>query len=403
MIARLQRSIEGVTRWVESHDYKAYDPGDGNMSFLRSLTFDSLFLQRLLTAGVLRAPFNIRPWIGIRPHRSTKGTGYMAWGYVKMFALTRDESYRHRAVACLDWLIENKSPGYSPYCWGNHFDFCTRGGKSMALTPIMPWSTLIGHAFLEAYETLGDAKYLDVASSVADWVLAVPREKTASGSCLSYVPNRQSSIHNANMLGAALLAQVGALTNNHHTLAVAKEAMTYSCSRQNPDGSWAYGAAEKYRWIDSFHTGYNLDSLKRYQKSSGDKSFDSQLHSGFGYFKKHFFEQDGRPKYYNNRTYPIDSQCAGQAIDTLTYFSADDGDALKLAQQVAAWTIEHLQDRDGHFYYRDLGWTVNKTPMLHWGQGVMFKALAHLLGGMEGTDKTPARRGGGEVRNGQTA
>jgi hypothetical protein len=38
-----------------------------------------------------------------------------------------------------------------------------------------------------------------------------------------------------------------------------------------------------------------------------------------------------------------------------------------------------MQAQDGHFYYRDLGWTVNKTPMLHWGQGVMFKALAHLL------------------------
>jgi hypothetical protein len=38
-----------------------------------------------------------------------------------------------------------------------------------------------------------------------------------------------------------------------------------------------------------------------------------------------------------------------------------------------------MQDRDGHFYYRDLGWTMARTPMLHWAQGTLFKALAHLL------------------------
>ncbi len=38
-----------------------------------------------------------------------------------------------------------------------------------------------------------------------------------------------------------------------------------------------------------------------------------------------------------------------------------------------------MQAPDGHFYYRDLGWKKVKTPMLHWGQGTMFKALAHIL------------------------
>jgi hypothetical protein len=155
--------------------------------------------------------------------------------------------------------------------------------------------------------------------------------------------------------------------------------MLYSCSRQNPDGSWDYGELPKYHWIDNFHTGYNLDCLKRYRESTGDAGFDDAMRRGFRYFKNTFFEADGRPKYYHNKTYPIDSQCAGQAIDTLTFFSGDDRDAQPLAAKVAAWTIRHMQDKDGHFYYRDLGWAVNKTPMLHWGQGVIFKALAHLL------------------------
>ena len=46
-----------------------------------------------------------------------------------------------------------------------------------------------------------------------------------------------------------------------------------------------------------------------------------------------------------------------------------------------------MQAPDGHFYYRDLGWKKVKTPMLHWGQGTMFKALAHLLTKMSGKSR----------------
>jgi rhamnogalacturonyl hydrolase YesR len=389
MRAKLEESILRVTSWVEKHGYKAYDPGDGNNSYLHFFTFNNLLLERLLQQSVYRAPFNLRPLYGIKPHTSTKGMGYMAWGYLKMYGLRKDPSYKDRAVKCLEWVMNNRSPGYSQYCWGNHFPFCTRGGKTPKLEPIIPWSTLIGQAFLEAYHVLGDAKYLEVASSVCDWILAVPREKTATGTCLSYVAFKQNSIHNSNMLAAALLAQVAAAAGRANLLEVAREAMTYSCSRQREDGSWYYGEDPKYYWIDSFHTGYNLDSLKRYQQSSGDRTFNGHLRRGFEYFKGNFFEPNGIPKYYHNKVHPIDSQCAGQAIDTLTYFSEEESLALELAQKVASWTMDHMQDRDGHFYYRDLGWAVNKTPMLHWGQGVMFKALAHLLSKLQVVKATP--------------
>jgi hypothetical protein len=51
-----------------------------------------------------------------------------------------------------------------------------------------------------------------------------------------------------------------------------------------------------------------------------------------------------------------------------------------------------MQAPDGHFYYRDLGWTMIKTPMFHWGQGTMFKALAHLLSKLQGGTERFARR-----------
>jgi hypothetical protein len=374
----VQRSVERLARWLEGQNYQAYDPGDGQLSPLRQLAFGNFHLKRLLTAVVLRVPFNLRPWIGIRPHTSTKGMGYLAWGYAKWFALTGENSRAERARYCLDWLMQHRAPGHEHYCWGNHFDFTTRGGTIPAQAPTIVWSSLIGQAFLEAYQVFGDARYLEVASSVAEWILSLPREQTTAGDCLSYVEFKQSSIHNSNLLGAALLAKVGSLTGHTAALETAKRAVEYSCSRLNPDGSWFYGEHPMYHWIDNFHTGYNLDSLKRYRGSTGDSDYDAHLDSAIRYFKRTFFESSGRPKYYHDRVFPTDIQCAAQAIDTLSFFSDDDPEALDLARNVAGWTIQNLQDADGHFYYRDLGWKKIKTPMLHWGQGTMFKALLHL-------------------------
>src|SRR5437868_11154255 len=109
MVAKIRDSILRLVRWVESNDYRAYDPGDGNNSFLHALTFNNLLLERLLQQMVYRAPFNLRPLLGINPHTSTKGMGYMAWGYTKMQACTGEPAYRDKAQYCLNWLIQNRS------------------------------------------------------------------------------------------------------------------------------------------------------------------------------------------------------------------------------------------------------------------------------------------------------
>jgi rhamnogalacturonyl hydrolase YesR len=296
-----------------------------------------------------------------------------------MFKITGDVRYRERCVACFDWLIHHKSPGYSQFCWGNHFSFSTRAGKIPKGEPTIVWSGLIGQAFMDAYEELREPRYLEVVASICEWLLKLPRLKTDRGHCLSYVAFKQSSIHNANMLGAALLGRWGAHARHSEALDVAREAMNYSCSRIEADGAWFYGEEPRYHWIDSFHTGYNLDSLKRYVDSTDNREFEPQLRNGYDYFKKTFFEADGRVRYYHDRIHPIDIQCLAQAIDTLSFFSGTDPSALELAQKVANWTVDHMQDPNGHFYYRDLGWKKIRTPMYHWGQGTMFKALSHLL------------------------
>jgi len=75
----------------------------------------------------------------------------------------------------------------------------------------------------------------------------------------------------------------------------------------------------------------------------------------------------------------VDSQCAAQSIESLASLSSEDPECLDLAIKVAQWTIENMQGRDGHFYYRIYPWGKAKTPMLHWAQATMYKGLALVL------------------------
>jgi hypothetical protein len=49
-----------------------------------------------------------------------------------------------------------------------------------------------------------------------------------------------------------------------------------------------------------------------------------------------------------------------------------------LGIKVAQWTIDNMQDKRGYFYFRVLPGVKAKTPMLHWGQATMYKALSNL-------------------------
>jgi len=375
----VETSILRVEKWVEDQDYKGYEPFDGLSSWARHLTFDNLLAERILQQIIRQCPLNLRPILGVRPKDSTKGRGYMAWGYLILHRTTGKQSYLDKAIRCLEWLHLHKVVRFRHHSWSNHFDFAGRGGMYTKDDPIIVWTALIGHAFIEAYEVTGNKWCLDIGDSACQWILELPRERTNSGNCISYLPHVQSSIHNSNMLGAGLLARTARHNGNKDYFDVARSAMEYSCSRQLPNGSWWYAEAPNHHWTDNFHTGYNLDSLLWFIEGCGDKTYRPNLEKGLAFYKTNFFHENGCPKYYHTRTYPIDIQCAAQAIDTLTACSAFDPTCVDLAKNVANWTIKEMQDPKGYFYYRQYPLLKAKTPMLHWGQATMFKALAMLI------------------------
>jgi len=373
--------IQRLDSWLARKEYKAYDPFDGLNSWVRPLALGRLGKQ-FLQQGVRRFPLNLRPLLGIRPAPSSKGYGYLARGYLKLHRHTGDQAYLDKAISCLEWLKTNASREYGGMSWGNHFDYQSRVFYLPKGTPTIVWVALIGQAFVDAWEATGRADYLEVAREACVFIMTgLERRPDGKGVCISYIPGQYKSVHNANVLGAALLARVARHTGDAAMRDVAREAIAYTVGAQLPNGAWWYGEADNLHWVDNFHTGYVLDSIWCYFQATGDYTHRAAFDKGADFFIANFFLEDGTPKYYAEQTWPIDIQCASQAIETLTMLGRirDDQSLRDLARKVADWTVARMQDPSGYFYFQRMPFMVNRTPTLHWGQATMLHALASLL------------------------
>ncbi len=174
-------------------------------------------------------------------------------------------------------------------------------------------TTFCATALIEAYGVTRRREYLDAALSSAEFVMHdLHRSPSGRGFLFSYSPlPGNDTVFNASLLGSKLLA----LCYKHTGRSKSVEAC---CDAQRSDGSWPYGMLPVQSWIDSFHTGYNLEALACYRDNTGDESFDGELERGLTFYLGHFFEQDGTPKYYHDKTYPIDIHCPGQLPVTPT-------------------------------------------------------------------------------------
>ena len=384
--SQLHSSTMLLARWLEEHDYRGYDTFDGLSSpILRPLTFETRFLRTVLLQSVRRFPVNLRPMLGIKSEQSSKGMGFLARGFLRLYETTRDAVWRDRAELALNWLMEHRLTSYSGACWGNHFDYQSRGFYLPKGTPTVVWTSLIGHAFLDGFEHLGREEYLNTAVSACEHILKdLDRLQDGKGVCISYIPTGKTWVHNANTLGASLLARTFAHTRDERYFDLAQKSIAYTAQYQRPDASWYYGEKENLHWVDSFHTAYVLDCFRHYSVSTGDKQFDGVMKRGYKYWKQTFFLEDGTPRYYAQKTLPLDIQCSSQAIDTLVFFNELDPDSVQLAIKVVSWTIANMQDPSGYFYYRRYSRRlVNKTPTLHWGQATMLCAMAGLYQRLE--------------------
>ena len=152
-------------------------------------------------------------------------------------------------------------------------------------------------------------------------------------------------------MGASFLARLYSLTHIAKFLESAQRAVLFSANKQNEDGSWFYGEAETQKWIDNFHTGYNLLALKKFSEFTKFSDFNENILKGFKFYKEHFFSHDGGvAKYYHNKTYPIDIHAIAQSFITLVEFKEIDHDNMALAKRIFSWSVHQMQSKRGYFF-----------------------------------------------------
>ena len=378
--------LRRLETWLEQEGYKGWDPHDGlNSPLLRTLALGNRYLGIVAVQLFKRFPVNLRAIFGVRKEFNPKGMALFLSAYLKKYKLTKDEEDLKKVKFFTSWLEQNRSQGYSGYCWGYNFDWPNRAFYARKGTPTVVNTSFIANAFLDAYELLGEERYLNIARSSCDFVIKDLNLFTENNAlCFSYTPVDNSRIHNANMLGAALLARVYSVTKEPLLLEYSDRAVRFTIKRQNEDRSWYYGEAPNQRWIDLFHTGYVLDALKDYERFTGNRDYRDNLKKGLGFFLEYFFLEDGTPKYYHNRVYPIDIHCSTQAILTLLKLRELNEGNIYLAKKVVLWTIRNMRDRKGYFYYQRKRNYVNKIPYIRWSQAWMFFALMNLLSDLNG-------------------
>src|SRR5690625_5630005 len=122
------------------------------------------------------------------------------------------------------------------------------------------------------------------------------------------------------MKAGRLLSQVYSITGATRLKQEADLAARFVVSHQHPDGSRVDSTKEQGRKALNHHTGSILDCLDEYIRHCNAPSFDEHLYLGYENYKKHYFLENGRPKFYSDSIYPADCTSAAQSILTLTRF-----------------------------------------------------------------------------------
>jgi uncharacterized protein YyaL (SSP411 family) len=281
--------------------------------------------------------------------------------------------------ALLEHLIALRSSDDN-WCWGYSFPWQTRTTLIARGAPNLVCTTFVAMALLDAYEVSGDSRWLDMAVSAAEYVSGRLYWSDGASAGFAYpTPSQRAPIHNANFLGAALLCRVSRLSGRSDLVAPALHVARYSAERQRKDGSWAYGEAASAGWVDNFHTGYNLCALRTIDGNLGTREFEPNVRRGYDFFLRHFIRADGAPRYFHDRTYPIDIHSVAQSIVTLTELQDLDSRSLQLADKVFRWAMAHMWDERGFFYYRVQRLCTIRTSYMRWSQAWMLAAMARLV------------------------
>ncbi|MFY9611818.1 MAG: hypothetical protein WAU45_24795, partial [Blastocatellia bacterium] len=356
-----ERALGRLVRYCRNEGWAGYDPYDAlNSPLIKALALNSKTLRTVATQLNKRSPVNFRSLLGIRKELNPKGLALAARALIMLSrGKGRDPLARVELSAAaelageletditylLSKLDELRSGAYAEACWGYNFDWQSRAFFAPRGTPNVVSTVTAAHAFLDWHEATADERAFETACGSCRFLLdRVNRANDGDAFCFSYTPLDHSRVHNVNLLAAELLARMFAKDGREEYRDAAMSALRYTAARQREDGSWRYGEDRSQEWIDSFHTGFVLVSLKNIGAYLGLTDLQDLLGAGYEFYTNRFFLADSTPGYYHDRLYPVDVHSAAQAIITFVEMTDLMPNARQMADRAAKWAIDNLQD-----------------------------------------------------------
>lgn len=366
------------------------------------MSFGNKYLRIAFTQGLKRLPINLRSLFLVPKDYNPKGLGLFLWGYAKLYALEKNAECLVQIEKLLDLLdgCKTQTPldtGLRRYYgekgdnnngldsrlrendsgaghgWGYNFDWQSLAFFIPKYTPTVVNSSFIGHALLDTWHYTRLSKAMEMSTPIGDFILHGLNRLEEDGTiCFSYTPIDKYFVHNANLLGASLLIRLFKETGKEDHRDTALAALAYSMKYQRADGSWFYAEKDMAHWIDSFHTGFNLQAIKYFLDLGFAEEYRPQYEKGVRFYVENFFLDDGTPKYYHDRVYPIDIHSPAQAV---VFFSSMGNKYDELTNKTRNWMIENMQGPDGAFCFQKHKYYTNNIPYIRWGQAWAFHAL----------------------------
>jgi hypothetical protein len=374
LLPRARSICRTILSEAGERQFRGFDPYDGlNSTYFDKSPFSRSRLCRLAwTQFNKRLPINLRQICAIQDHANPKGLALFLSGSLDL----QENGVVDEVCLSLGRDLERASrSGFSGACWGYPFPWQGRSFYLPKHTPTIVVTAYAANALIDLFEASGEDRWLELARSACDFVLGdLNIDEGSDGICFSYSPIDTTRVHNASLLGAALLARVGKTTGEQLLLDRGQEAARFAASHQKADGSWVYGNDDNQQWVDHFHTGFVLDTLSVCADALDDRELLDRVNRGYRFYRDRMFTEEGAPKYFPDRRYPLDAHSYAQAILTLLRH----GDRTS-AHRVAALAIRDLWIPGRNFSYQQTRWYRNRVPYLRWSQAWMFRSLAALI------------------------
>ena len=373
--------------YIEQNNFKGWDPYDGLESkFFKKLPFSNNSYFRIgWTQFIKRSPINIRKIVKIDKGYNPKSLALILSAYCniydnKIVAEEQLDLIKMNIEYLTFKLIDMRNINYSGSCWGYNFDWNSSAFFLPKFTPTVVCTSFVVDSLIKSFSILNNDAIIECVKTSRNFILNdLNRIEKENGSFVfSYSPLDERAVYNASLLGVKSLGLIYQFTKEEHLKDIAFKAVNAVCDNQHKNGAFRHSDQVGDNWRDNFHTGFKIECIATYQKCFKDYSFQKNLNIGLDYWLRNFFLSDGKPKYYDNKIYPLDLHTVGQMIPTLYHCDSIKKNE-KMILKTLGWSFKYMLSNSGYFYFQKQRLWKNKIEYMRWPNAWMFYGISFYL------------------------